>query len=120
MRKPRSPVAHLDLHANDIGAKGTGKILLRPDLGTNGALEGAGKLAEVMGQCASLADLDLHLNFIGDKEAGRLAGMLKKCASLAYLDLAITNIEDDRAGRLAEVMGQSANLAHLDLYSSGK
>ena len=49
--------------------------------------EGAGRLAAVLGQCASLAHLDLRGNGIGAEGAGRLAAVLGQCASLAHLDL---------------------------------
>ena len=48
--------------------------------------EGAGGLAAVLGQCASLAHLDLGWNEIGAEGAGRLAAVLGQCASLAHLD----------------------------------
>ena len=38
--------------------------------------EGAGRLAEVLGQCSALAVLDLGHNGIGAEGAGRLAGGL--------------------------------------------
>ena len=49
--------------------------------------EGAGMLAAVLGQCASLAHLHLQGNGIGDEGAGRLAAVLGQCASLAHLNL---------------------------------
>ena len=55
---------HLDLHGNEIGD------------------EGAGRLAAVLGQCASLAHLNLHANGIGAEGAGRLAAVAKRCPSL--------------------------------------
>ena len=45
--------------------------------------EGAGRLAAVLGQCASLAHLDLRGNGIGDEGAGRLASVAKHCPSLS-------------------------------------
>ena len=50
---------------------------------------GVGRLAAVLGQCASLAHLDLGGNEIGHEGAGRLwlAAVLGQCASLAHLDL---------------------------------
>ena len=44
--------------------------------------EWAGGLAAVLGQCASLAHLDLGYNEIGDEGAGRLAAVAKRCPSL--------------------------------------
>ena len=55
---------------------------------------GAGRLAGVLGQCASLAHLDLACNDIGAEGAGRLAGVLGQCASLAHLNLADNHIGD--------------------------
>jgi hypothetical protein len=77
--------------------------------------EGAGRLAAVLGQCASLAHLDLRGNEIGAEGAGRLAAVLGQCASLAHLDLGQNRIRDEGAGRLAAVLGQCASLTHLDL-----
>jgi len=65
--------------------------------------EGAGRLAAVLGQCASLAHLDLCYNRIGDEGAGRLAAVLGQCASLAHLDLGGNKIGDEGAGRPAAV-----------------
>ena len=44
--------------------------------------EGAGRLAAVLGQCASLDHLDLHWNGIGAEGAGRLAAVGERCPSL--------------------------------------
>ena len=44
--------------------------------------EGVNRLAAVLGQCASLAHLNLCANKIGDEGAGRLAAVLGQCASL--------------------------------------
>ena len=91
------------------------------DLGQNeiGA-EGAGRLAAVLGQCASLVHLDLAGNEIGAEGAGRLAAVLGQCASLAHLDLGWNEIGDEGAGRLALVLGQCASLAHLNLSENGR
>ena len=40
--------------------------------------------------------------------------MLGQCASLAHLDLGRNEIRAEGAGRLAAVLGQCASLAHLD------
>ena len=77
--------------------------------------EGAGRLAAALGQCASLAYLDLSVNNIGDEGAESLATVLGQCASLAHLDLGRNRIGDEGAGRLAAVLRQCASLAHLDL-----
>ena len=44
--------------------------------------EGAGRLAAVLGQCASLAHLNLCVNGIGAEGAERLAAVAKRCPSL--------------------------------------
>ena len=44
--------------------------------------EGAGRLAAVLGQCASLAHLNLRANGIGAEGAGRLAAVAEHCPSL--------------------------------------
>ena len=49
--------------------------------------EGMERLAAVLGQCASLAHLNLRGNSLGAEGAGRLAAVLPQCASLAHLDL---------------------------------
>ena len=67
----------------------------------------AEKLAEVIGECSSLAHLNLNGNEIGAEGAERLAAVLGKCASLAHLDLGSNEIGDG-AGRLAAVLGQCA------------
>ena len=59
---------------------------------------GVGRLAPVLGQCASLAHLDLCENRIGDEGAGRLAPVLGQCASLAHLDLGENEIGDAGEG----------------------
>ena len=66
--------------------------------GIRGALtgyEGAGRLAGVLGQCSSLAELNLRDNDIRDEGAGRLAVVLGQCSSLAELDLSYNGIGDD-------------------------
>ena len=72
--------------------------------------EGAERLAAVLGQCASLAHLDLCENRIGAEGTGRLAAVLGHCASLAHLDLGCNGIGAEGAGRLAAVLGQCASL----------
>ena len=57
--------------------------------------EGAGRLAAVLEQCASLAHLDLRRNEIGDEGAGRLAAVLGQCASLVHLELGYKRIAVD-------------------------
>ena len=69
----------------------------------------------MLGQCASLAHLELGYNRIGDEGAGRLAAVLGQCASLAHLNIRNNGIGAEGAGRLAAVLGQCASLAYLDL-----
>ena len=47
--------------------------------------EGAERLAAVLGQCASLAHLNLGGNGIGAEGAGRLAAVAKRCPSLIII-----------------------------------
>ena len=72
--------------------------------------DGVNRLAAVLGQCASLAHLNLRGNRIGAEGAGRLAVVLGQCASLAHLDLRENGIGDEGAGGLAAVLGQCASL----------
>ena len=55
-------------------------------LNANIQADGVGRLAAVLGQCASLAHLNLAGNEIGAEGAGRLAAVLGQCESLAHLD----------------------------------
>ena len=68
----------------------------------------------MLGQCASLAHLNVRWNKMRDEGAGRLAAGLGQCASLAHLDLGGNAIGAEGTGRLAAVLGQCASLAHLD------
>ena len=72
-------------------------------------------LAAVLGQCRSLAHLDLGRNEIGAEGAGLLAPVLPQCPSLAHLHLGYNNIGAEGAGRLAAVLPRCPSLAHLDL-----
>ena len=45
--------------------------------------EGAGRLAAVLGQCASLDHLNLGGNGIGAEGAGRLAALAEHCPSIS-------------------------------------
>ena len=49
----------------------------------------------MLGQCSSLATLDLGGNGIGAEGAGRLAGVLGQCSSLATLELGGNDIGDE-------------------------
>ena len=94
-----------------------GRLLIWIFAGTRSNGRG-GRLAGVLGQCGSLAHLNLSRNRIRDEGAGRLAGVMGKCWSLAHLDLGWNKIGAEGAGRLAEVLGQCRSLAHLDLSHS--
>ena len=48
----------------------------------------------MLGQCSSLAELDLSENDIGSEGAGSLAGVLGQCSSLAELHLYGNRIDD--------------------------
>ena len=68
------------------------------------------ELVGVLGQCGSLAHLDLGGNSIGDEGARRLAGVLGQCRSLAHLDLGYNGIGDEGAGGLAAVAKRCSSL----------
>ena len=53
---------------------------------------GAESLAQVLGQCAALAHLNLGDNAITTGGAERLAEVLAQCTALAHLDLNCNNI----------------------------
>ena len=74
--------------------------------------EGAERLAAVLGQCPSLAHLNLGENGIGAEGAGRLAAVLGQCPSLAHLGLSYNDIGDEGLGRLAAVLPQCTSLAN--------
>ena len=74
---------------------------LHPSAIVNIGAEGAGRLAGVLGQCFSLAELHLGGNGIGAEGAGRLAGVLGQCSSLAELDLERNGIGAEGVERLA-------------------
>ena len=81
--------------------------------------QGARSLASVLGQCSSLATLDLGGNDIRAEGARSLAGALQQCSSLAMLDLGGNNIRAEGARGLALVLGKWSLLATLDLCSNG-
>ena len=64
----------------------------------------SGDLFEVLGQCGSLAHLELSSNSSGDEESGRLAGVLGQCESLARLNLGHNSIGAEGVGWLAGVL----------------
>ena len=81
--------------------------------------EGAGRLAGVLGQCSSLACLDVGYNGIGADGAGRLAGVLGKCSSITKPRSATTSGWKGQGGRcvraMAGVLRKCSSLALLDL-----
>ena len=53
-------------------------------------------LEHVLGQCSSsIRHLSLSDNQIGAEGAGRLAGVLGQCSSLAHLDLSYNGVGDE-------------------------
>ena len=69
----------------------------------------------MLGQCSSLATLNLADNGIGDEGATSLAGVLGQCSSLASLNLESNDIGDGGATSLAGALGQCSSLARLNL-----
>ena len=69
----------------------------------------------MLGQCSSLATLNLRFNRIRAEGAGRLAEVLGECSSLAKLNLGCNHIGDEGARSLARVLGQCSSLAELYL-----
>ena len=63
-------------------------------------------LEGVVGQCSSLAHLDVSFNAIREKGAVQLAGVLGQCPSLAHLDLGFNSPRGEGAEKLAEVLHQ--------------
>ena len=68
----------------------------------------------MLGQCPSLAHLDLGGNDIEAEGVGRLAAVLGHCPSLARLDCCHNSIGDEVSGRLA-ALPQCLSLACLML-----
>ena len=80
---------------------------------------GARSLTEVLGQCASLAELHLSNNRIGVEGAERLASVLPLCKSLEKVSLEGNRISDDGiAMPRASWLGLDSELS-LDDQSSG-
>ena len=73
--------------------------------------EGAARLAAVLPQCPSLADLSLPSNDIRAEGAAQLAAVLPQCTSLAHLSL-VGHIDFGAEG--VELL-QAAALPSLDL-----
>jgi hypothetical protein len=55
----------------------------------------------VLGQCTSLAHLNLRANQIGDAGAERVAGVLAQCRAQAHLDFS-DNVIDDAGQRVLQ------------------
>ena len=70
---------------------------------------------QALGQCPSLAHLDLSYNDIDDEGAGRLAAALGQCPSLAHLNLGSNDIGAEGAERLDAVAGQCPSL-EIEMY----
>ena len=79
--------------------------------------EGAESLAAVLGQSASIVDLDLNGNWITPEGAGRLLAVMPQCKSLAHLNLYWNMIDDGCVHILAGVMSQCQSLTCLNLTS---
>ena len=92
LRQCSSWLAHLDLSYNRRGAQRSYNRI---------GAERAGRLARGVGQCSSLAHLNLSDNDIFAEGAGRLAEVLGQCSSLAHLDLSSNGIGAEGRGRLA-------------------
>jgi len=58
--------------------------------------------SELVGQCRSLAHLDVDNNEIGDDGAGQLVVVHGQCESLAHLELDIFGIRAEGVRRLRE------------------
>ena len=64
----------------------------------------------MLGQCASLAHLNLDNNNIRAEGAGRLVEVLEQCTSLAHLDLDSNNIGAEGVGKLVEVLDSPTSI----------
>ena len=60
----------------------------------------------MLGQCSSLAVLNLTRKRTGDKGAGRLAGALGQCSTLTALSVAVNGIGGEGFRSLAVVLEQ--------------
>ena len=105
------------LHSNIIGHLYEAAFHLHPDhAGNLNGAEGARCLAEVLGQCSSLATLDLSYNDIGAEGARSLAGVLGQCSWLARLCLDDNRIHDHV---IALVQGCIPSTAYLYASEQG-
>ena len=93
------------------------RLELKPRVETGGAhvgasigSEGAWRLAEQLGQCWSLAVLQLDGNDIGTGGTGGLVFVLGQCVSLAGLHLGGNGIRAERERGLERVIGQCTAL----------
>ena len=121
----RCSVVRIDLSSRGIKAQGAGRLarvlgqcssLAELILCDNGiGAEGSCSLAQVLGQCSSLTKLDLSKNGIGGEGVKSLAEVLGQCSSLAKLNLGNNNIGSEGARSLAQELGQCSSLADLNL-----
>jgi hypothetical protein len=70
----------------------------------------------VLGQCSSLASLDLESNDIRDEGARSLAGVLGQCSSLAALNLMENRISDDVIAMIRTRIQDSTKLFASDQF----
>ena len=80
--------------------------------------EDTAQLADVLGQCSSLAHLKLARSEIRAPGAGRLAAVLPQCPLLAHLDLCGNDVSSRGAWRLTAVLPRCASLPHLNLCNN--
>eukprot|EP00961_Rhodomonas_salina_P199217 2687255-Rhodomonas_salina.3 len=98
------------------GVLGECGSLAHLDLSTAGiSAAGAGRLARVLGQSRGLAHLNLCRNRIGAEGVGMLAGVLAECKELTHLDLSQNRIGSKGAGLLVGVLTECKALVHLHL-----
>lgn len=67
-------------------------------------------LVVVLGQCRSLAHLDLSDNSIGAREVGRLAKLLGQCGSLIWISATTTRWEMRGRGGFRGCWGNTGRL----------
>ena len=70
----------------------------------------------MLGQCSSLATLDLESNDIRDEGARSLAGVLGQCSSLAELNLMTNRIGDDVIAMIRTRIQDSTKLFSSDQF----
>ena len=70
----------------------------------------------MLGQCSSLATLDLAGNFLRAEGAGRLAGMLGQCSFLVELNLTNNRIGADVIAMIRSRIQDSTKLLASDQF----